>query len=161
MSKHLLFLDPPSNENPLSSQLEYLTGDTYSTQNFRSVHDPKGLTASGVIENIDTGMRYVIPVLAHPEQKDPLACIKKLNGLAALRGGIGVFDHGDVPGPEHNYAKESLEALESLGLVERRGSDPSELLVQVTDLGQDACSAFRRYYRQKQKFEAGAQSPAP
>lgn len=56
----IIDLEPLTKENPLSTQLSKLTGDSYSAIHFVN-EDGKGLSASGVIVHIKTGKKFRIP----------------------------------------------------------------------------------------------------
>tara|TARA_R110000787_G_scaffold259103_2_gene364414 strand:- start:5912 stop:9379 length:3468 start_codon:yes stop_codon:yes gene_type:complete len=53
-------LEPLTNENPLSTQLKKLTGDSYSAVSFIN-ENGVGLNAEGIIVHIKTGKKYRIP----------------------------------------------------------------------------------------------------
>lgn len=134
----------------LSAQLSRLTGDSFSSINFHSLHDPSSATSAGVLVHKKTGKQFFVPFKAHPAEDGDDRCLEELKRIALFEEGCGGYQWGDYRNADGNFGGTRLDMLEEFGLAERTGkSSPSGMggswpEVKVTELGRQVLEGERQ-----------------
>lgn len=153
----LIFLDPLSNDNTLSQQLNKHTGSGYNARDFYSEHlgSDRSPTSSGILVHKKTGQRLFSPIKAYPGQKNDLDTLKELVRIERFEGGVGGYQWGDYRNADGDFGGNKLDALEEMGLAERTGGTrPSGLggvwpEVRVTDKGREVIQAYMEWSKNR------------
>lgn len=153
----LIFLDPLSNTNTLSSQLMQHTGSTYNARDFYSDHlgPDASCTSSGILVHRESGQRLFVPIKAYAGQKNDLDTLTELVRIDRFENGVGGYQWGDTNGPDGHYGGMKLDALVDMGLALRTGGKRPNGLggvwpeVQVTDLGREVIGAYKDWKNER------------